>query len=71
MKPYVIIPVAKVKKELASIPGIVVAATQNGWMNKNLTLNWVEKVWTNFSFAKGMLVWDSFKCHVSDERKEN
>ena len=58
------------KKELASIPGVVVAATRNGWMNENLTSDWVEKVWTNFSFAKRMLVWDSFKCHISDERKE-
>ena len=70
MKPYVVIPAAKVKKELASIPGVVVAATRNGWMNENLTSDWVEKVWTNFSFAKRMLVWDSFKCHISDERKE-
>ena len=71
MKPYVVIPAAKVKSlQVASIPGVVVAATQNGWMNKNLTLDWIEKVWRNFSFAKRMLVWDSFKCHISDERKE-
>ena len=56
MKPYMVIPAAKVKKKLASIPGFVVAATQNGWMNENLTSDWVEKVWTNFSFAKCMLV---------------
>ena len=55
MKPYVVIPAAKVKKELASIPGVVVAATRNGWMNENLTSNWVEKLWINFSFAKRML----------------
>ena len=67
MKPYMVIPAAKVKKELASIPGVVVAATRNGWMNENLTSDWVEKMWTNFSFAKRMLVWDS-KCHVSDKR---
>ena len=37
-------------------------------MNENRTSGWVEKLWTNFFFAKRMLVWD--KCHVSDERKE-
>ena len=44
MNPYVVIPAAKVKRELASIPGVVVAATQNGWMNEKLTSDWVEKV---------------------------
>ena len=68
--PYVVIPVKKVKKELANIPGVIVAATPNGWMNDNLTADWVEKVWTNFSFAKRMLVWDSFKCHISEDMKK-
>ncbi|CAK8671192.1 unnamed protein product [Clavelina lepadiformis] len=70
MTPYVVIPTKKVKKELADISGVIVAATPNGWMNGNLTADWVEKVWTNFSFAKRMLVWDSFKCHISEDMKK-
>ena len=39
-------------------------------MNEELFADWIEKNWTNFSFTKQMLVWDSLKCHISDARKE-
>ena len=68
--PYVVIPAKKVKKELSNIPGVIVAAPPNGWMNDNLTVDWVEKVWTNFFFVKRMLVWDSFTCHISEDMKK-
>ena len=45
------------------------AASPNGWMNEELTAGWIEKIWTNFSFTKQMLDWDSFKCHIFDARK--
>ena len=70
MKPYVVIPAKKVKKELTLIPGVVVAASRNDWMNESLTTDWIEKVWTNFSYQKRLLVWDSFKCHIFDESKD-
>jgi len=37
MKIYVVIPAKKGEKELMSIPGLVVAATPNGWINEFLT----------------------------------
>jgi len=37
MKPYIVIPVKKVKKELMSILGVIVVVTPNGWMNECLT----------------------------------
>ena len=60
MKPCSVIPAKKVQKELALIPLVIVAASANGWMNKNLATDWIEKVWTIFSFQKRLLVWDSF-----------
>jgi len=47
MKPYVVIPAKNVKKEFMLIPGVIVAATPNGWMNEFLALDWIEKAWTN------------------------
>ena len=51
LKPYVVIPAKKVKKELEAIPGVAVAARPNDWMNEELTADWIEKIWTNFSFT--------------------
>ena len=38
-------------------------------MNDDLTMNWVKRVLINFSFLKHMLVWDSFKCHITENIK--
>ena len=71
LKPFVVIPAKKVKKKLSSIPGVVVvAATSNGWMNNETTLDWLQTIWTKFAFSKQMFVWDSFICHISDAMKE-
>ena len=66
LKPFVLIPAKKVKTEVSSIPGVVVAATSNGWMNDESILDRLQTVWTKFAFSKRMLVGDSFKCHISD-----
>ena len=69
LKPFVVIPAKKVKKELSSIPGVVEATTLNGCMNDETTLDWLQTVWTKFAFLKRMLAWDSFKCHILDAMK--
>ena len=48
LKPYVVIPAKKAKKELEVIPEVAVAGSPNGWMNEELTADWIEKIWTNF-----------------------
>ena len=68
--PYVVIPAKKVKKELEPVSGVIVAASPNGWINDNLTSDWIKRVWTNYFFSKRMLVWDSFKCHISEDMKK-
>ena len=70
MKPYVVIPGKKVKEELKSIPGVIVAASVNGRMNEELTADWIDRVWSNFAYTKRMLVWDSLQCHISDDAKD-
>ena len=70
MKPFVVIPGKKVKSDAAAVKGAIVKCSPNGWMNDDLTKIWVDEVWGSLSFEKRFLVWDSFKCHISDEIKE-
>ena len=70
MPPYIVITRKKFPAELSNISGVVVACSDNGWMNDDLTIDWVNRVWGNFGFGKRFLVWDSFKCHLSDQVKD-
>ena len=70
MKPFIFIPGKKMKSEVAAVKGAIVKCSPNGWMNDELKKVWVEEVWGNLAFGKRFLVWDSFKCHISDEMKE-
>ena len=38
-------------------------------MNDELTQRYLSEVLGRFSFSRRLLVWDSFKCHVSDAAK--
>ena len=58
---YVIIPHKKVDSNLQSIPNVIVACSDNGWMNEDLTDDWVDRVFGNMAFGgKRLLVWDTF-----------
>jgi transposase-like protein len=71
LKPYVVIPGKKVPQELRKISDVVVACSPNAWMNEELTIDWLNRVWGSLAFSKRMLVWDSFRCHVSENIKEH
>ena len=47
----------------------IVASSSNPWMNKELTVNYVERVVRKFSFIRHLLLWDSFKWILSLFRK--
>ena len=69
LRPYIVIPGKKVPRELEQMKSVVVASP-NGWMNETLTLDWINRVWGNLVFGqKRFLVWDSFRCHISDQAK--
>ena len=44
MKPFVVIPRKKVKSEIVAIKGAIVKCSANGWMNDELTEDWVSHV---------------------------
>ena len=69
LKPVVVIPGKKVPESLKKINSVFVECSANGWMNDSLTEVWLEKVYGNLSFSKRLLVWDSYKCHISEKMK--
>ena len=42
----------------------------NGWMNITLTAEFVKQIWGPPQTNKRMLVWDSYKCHISASMKK-
>lgn len=73
LKPFIVFPGAKretkqLNEELKN--KCCVASSVNGWMNEDLTRDWVEGGLGKFSFTRRMVAWDSFKCHITDSIKE-
>ena len=66
LKPYVVLKGVRPVAELARIPGVVVAYSRNGWMNEELTKDWVSRAWGLLAFNQRLLVWDAYKCHITD-----
>ena len=60
LKPFIVFKGKRIDPVLAGIPGICVAYSANGWMNNNLTIEWLQKIWGVFAFGKRLLVWDSY-----------
>ena len=49
--------------------GLVVRCQEKGWMNEDLVKDWLNTVWSKvggLSHRKSMLVWDSFRAHLSN-----
>lgn len=68
LKPYVVFKksVREVQK-LQETKGVIVRSSNNGWMNQDLTVDWLKSVFGKFSFQRRLLAWDSYRCHISAE----
>ena len=53
-------------KSLEKLPAIIVRFSKNGWMNDALTVEYLNSLIGAFSFYKRLLVWDAYKCHISE-----
>ena len=49
----------------------IVTASANGWMNTELTLDWINKVVGPFAFCQRVLAWDTYTCHMEDTVAED
>lgn len=50
LNPYVVFKGVRPIAELSKERGVVVAYSRNGWMNEDLTIDWVKRGWGTFSF---------------------
>ena len=60
----------KEDKELLKRNDILVTYSDNGWFNQGLTQKWLQKVLGTTLFGHRLLIWDAFKCHISDATKD-
>ncbi|XP_059360635.1 uncharacterized protein LOC132098591 [Carassius carassius] len=66
LKPYIVFKGGtKEGKLMQNISGVVVAASKIGWMNEELTADWLQRVVGKLNFATRLLAWDSYRCHIS------
>ena len=56
--------------ELNNFQCAIIMLSPNGWMNETLTVEWVKQIWGPPQTKKRMLVWDSYKCHISASMKK-
>ena len=66
LKPYIVFKGVRPIAELSRIPGVVVAYSKNGWMNEDLTKDWISRAWGLLNFRRRLLVWDAYRCHLMD-----
>ena len=67
LKPFIVFKGKRIPKEICNVQDAVIRMSHNGWMNEDLTKEWIATVW-NVSVqpsAKQILVWDTFKCHFT------
>ena len=50
--------------------GLIVTSSANGWMNDELTKDYLQRVIGKLAFKKRLLVWDAYRCHLSQSTKD-
>jgi hypothetical protein len=56
-------------EELENVAGVYSIMSSNRWMNEDLTKTYLRKIIGALSFSPPLLVWDSFRCHISEAIK--
>ena len=61
LKPFVVFKRVRLIMELTQCPGVVVMMSRNGWMNENLTVEYLDRVWGRLTFVRRHLIWDAYR----------
>ncbi|KAG8173318.1 hypothetical protein JTE90_003633 [Oedothorax gibbosus] len=73
LKPVVIFK-RRLPKNAKFAAGVIVRPQAKGWIDEDGVVNWISKVWDQRPGAalrkKSLLVWDSFRAHLTDKVKE-
>lgn len=66
LKPFVLLPRKRQIKELDKYRGkLVIKYEGTSWMNEKLTETYIKDLIEPSLFGRRLLVWDSFKCHIT------
>jgi hypothetical protein len=57
LPPMIVFKGKRMPQELKNVTGVVIEMSANGWMNEDLTLAWVNKVWGSLAFTQRLLAW--------------
>ena len=49
---------------------IKILYSSNAWANQTTTNDWINYMFPTTSFSKKILIWDSFKAHLTQETKK-
>ena len=55
--------------ETKRLSGTIATSSVNGWMNDDLTTDYLRRVMGKLAFKKRILVWDAYQCHLSEATK--
>ena len=68
LPPYVVFKRKTLPKKVNFPKGVIVRCQEKGWMDEGLVQDWLRTVWSKvggLTREKSMLVWDSFRAHLS------
>jgi hypothetical protein len=71
LKPFIVFKGVRIVQELSRFPGAVVMMSRNGWMNEELTIQYLDKVWGHLSFVRRLLIWDAYRCHMTEKVRKH
>ena len=69
LSPYVVFKRKTIPKEMVFPPGVIVRCQEKGRMNEEMVKDWINTVWSKvggLSRKQSLLVWDSFRAHLSN-----
>ena len=67
--PFIVMKGKKLPPELLNMKDCIIVMSDNGWMNEETTLDWLNKCWGTFSFGRRLLAWDAFCAHKTSKVK--
>ena len=70
LKPMIVFKGKRWPKELTGVEGVIPKISDNGWMSDKLTSQFLEECIGLFAYGRRLLVWDSYRCHLSQNTKK-
>ena len=73
-KPYIVFRGVGKNKHAKALreanPEVVIGYSASGWFNNDIIEDWLDQFFPDTCFFNRLLVWDSFRAHISDQTKE-